>query len=132
MVLTVTTDPAASVGTPLGTLELVDHASNQVISSPSVTAPASTGGWQQITLRPRVPETGRLVRLRLTAAGGTAFRLAAVEIPVDYGFQVVDLTEPLNAFNTHASIFDSHPNERAHRVIAEKVLDALQNRPPSH
>ena len=39
--------------------------------------------------------------------------------------EVVDLTEPLNAFNTHASVFDAHPNEAAHRVIAEHVYRVL-------
>jgi hypothetical protein len=39
--------------------------------------------------------------------------------------RVVDLAEPLNSFNTHASVFDAHPNEAAHRVIAEHVYRAI-------
>ena len=34
------------------------------------------------------------------------------------GFGVVDPTARLNTFNTHASWFDGHPNERAHHVLA--------------
>ena len=47
-------------------------------------------------------------------------------MPVDYGFTVVDLTERLNSFNTHASMFDAHPNERAHAVMAQEVQAALE------
>lgn len=36
--------------------------------------------------------------------------LASIDVPVDYRFTVVDVIEPLNAFDTHASIFDAHPN----------------------
>jgi hypothetical protein len=51
---------------------------------------------------------------------------ASIDIPVDYGMEVVDLTEALNTFDTHASIFDAHPNARAHQVVAEEVLDVLR------
>jgi hypothetical protein len=61
--------------------------------------------------------------------GALALSLASIDIPVDYGFTVVDITEPLNAFNTHASMFDAHPNERAHAVIAQEVLAALERLP---
>jgi hypothetical protein len=46
-------------------------------------------------------------------------------LAVDYGFDVLDLAEPLNRFNTHASLFDAHPNEAAHRVIADEVHRVL-------
>jgi hypothetical protein len=39
---------------------------------------------------------------------------------------VVDVTESLMGFNTHASMFDAHPNERAHDVMAQEVLAALE------
>ena len=42
---------------------------------------------------------------------------------------VLDLAEPLNHFNTHASLFDAHPNEAAHRVIAEQVRRVLLRLP---
>jgi hypothetical protein len=53
--------------------------------------------------------------------------LASIDVPVDYGFEVVDLTDALNTFDTHASIFDAHPNERAHQVIADQILRALES-----
>jgi hypothetical protein len=39
---------------------------------------------------------------------------------------MVDLTSDLNTFNTHTSIFDAHPNESAHKLIAERVFQALE------
>jgi hypothetical protein len=51
--------------------------------------------------------------------------LASIDLGVNYGFEVVDLTETMNAFDTHVSIFDAHPNRRAHRVIAERLFEEL-------
>ena len=47
--------------------------------------------------------------------------------PVGHSYQdaIGDLTEALNTFDTHASSFDAHPNEAAHRVIAEQIYRAL-------
>lgn len=80
----------------------------------------------------QVTGTGRQVRLRLTSGGTLAFEVASIDIPVDYSFKVVDLTETLNSFNTHASIFDAHPNERAQKIIAEKVFEALKEAESRH
>lgn len=41
------------------------------------------------------------------------------------GFGVVDPTARLNAFNTHASWFDGHPNERAHQALADAMAEAM-------
>jgi hypothetical protein len=68
------------------------------------------------------------VRIRLQSAGHDGWALADIRVPVDYGFQVVDLARPLNALETHASSFDAHPNEAAHRVIAEQLLAAMTAR----
>jgi hypothetical protein len=73
---------------------------------------------------------GHSVRFRLVSPGALGLSLASIDIPVDYRFTVVDVTEPLNAFDTHVSIFDAHPNERAHAVIAQEVLAALERLPP--
>jgi hypothetical protein len=48
-----------------------------------------------------------------------------------HGYAVVDLTDVMNTFNTHASIFDAHPNERAHALIAAEVLKALEGVMPA-
>jgi hypothetical protein len=123
IVLELTVDSATD--TPLGTLELVDPSTNAVIGSAPVTTAGRTG-WQDVTVRPGLSSPAAAVRMRLVALGTTAFSIANVALPVDYGFEVVDLTDDLNTFNTHTSIFDAHPNERAHAVMAEKIHEALK------
>jgi hypothetical protein len=108
-------------------LEAVDHVTNQIVGRSTAAVDVQARGWQQLPMKIDVRGTnGHSVRLRLVSPGGLALSLASIDIPVDYGFTVVDITEPLNAFNTHASMFDAHPNERAHAVIAQEVLAALE------
>jgi hypothetical protein len=76
----------------------------------------------------RLDVPGRAVSrlaLRLTAARPGNWTLTNIALPVDYGFAVLDLAETLNTFNTHASSFDAHPNERAHQVMADVVFRAM-------
>ena len=108
-------------------IEAVDHVTNQIVGRGTAAVDVQARGWQQLPIEIDIPATnGHSVRLRLVSPGALAFSLGAIEIPVDYGFTVVDITEPLNAFNTHASMFDAHPNERAHAVMAQEVLAALE------
>lgn len=106
-----------------GTLDVLDAKSNERLASAPLQA--RPGGWHDVVVHVTTPERAHFVRLRVTGNGQTPFSVARVAFPVDYGFKVIDLTRPLNTFNTHASIFDAHPNERAHRVMADKVLEAL-------
>jgi hypothetical protein len=87
---------------------------------------ARTAGPAEVTVRLTVPGR-RLSRLaiRVTAHSNGHCGLANLKMRVDYGFNVVDLTERLNTFNTHVSTFDAHPNERAHEVLAEAAYTAL-------
>ena len=123
LTLTTLVDGDAAAG-PRASIDMIDAESAQVIASAPVIVP-DRAGWQEVAVRPTLPAHGGLVRFRLSSAGGGGFLVGSLELPVDYGFRVLDLTEPLNTFNTHASIFDAHPNERAHKVIAEKVLEAI-------
>ena len=116
----------------IGSLELVDQLTNAVLSTTALPTLPAQEGWQEVTARMGVTQTGREVRLRLTSGGTVPFAVASIEIPVDYAFKVVDLTETLNTFNTHASIFDAHPNERAQKVIAEKVFETLREAESRH
>jgi hypothetical protein len=118
--------PAPVGSAEWGTLDIIDAASNQVISSTPLAMPARDEGWQEIRVQTTIFPT-RAVRWRISANGSAAVSLANVGIPVDYGFSVVNLSDVLNTFNTHTSIFDAHPNEQAHKVVAEKVFAALQN-----
>jgi len=109
----------------LGTLDLIDAATSEVLSTSPLTAQPQAG-WQEVSAQVTVPERGRRARIRISLGETAAFSLAQIDVRAGYGFSVVDLTEPLNTFNTHASIFDAHANERAHTVVAEKVFEALE------
>jgi hypothetical protein len=106
-------------------LEVIDAATNEVVGSTPL-ALEGRAGWQEIAARPLSPSKPALVRLRLSSTGTTPFEIARLAMPVDYGFETLDLTDALNAFDTHASVFDAHPNERAHRVVADAVFEALR------
>jgi hypothetical protein len=129
---------ASSGGSPapaqasIASLELIDHLTNGVLATTAIPALPSHDGWQEVTVPMRVIDMGRHVRLRLTSGGGAAFEVASIEIPVDYSFKVIDLTETLNGFDTHTSIFDAHPNTRAHEIIAENVFEALRDAESRH
>ena len=108
-------------------VETVDNVTNQIVGRGTAAVDRQARGWQQLPVKIDVRGVqGHSVRFRLVSPGALGFSLASIDIPVAYGFTVVDVTEPLNAFNTHASIFDAHPNERAHAVIAQEVLAALE------
>ena len=110
----------------VATLEVVDMASQQPIASAPIRARLGVGGSQRVVVPLAIPgPRGRRVRYRIVSAGHGAWALAELAIPVDYGLQVVDLSEALNTFNTHVSLFDSHPNARAQQVIANVAFDAL-------
>jgi hypothetical protein len=111
---------------PVGTFALVDALSSEVLATAAVFAGA--GSMQTVPLRVVLTGDGpRRIRARIASTGTAQWQVGAVSIPVDYGIRVVDLAEPLNSFNTHASVFDAHPNEAAHRVIAEHVYRALND-----
>jgi hypothetical protein len=107
-------------------VETVDNVTNQIVGRGNAVIDMQARGWQEPSVRIHVQDAhGHSVRIRLVSPGALGLSLASIDIPVDYGFTVVDLTEPLNAFDTHVSMFDAHPNERAHAVMAQEVLAAL-------
>ena len=110
---------------PLGVVDVVDIANNTVVTS----APVQVGeGEEAAKHRVRLTLPGDRVRrlvIRLTASRPGRWALTDISLPLDYGFQVVDLTQTLNTFDTHASTFDAHPNERAHQAMADAAFAAL-------
>ena len=114
----------------IGALEVVDVVTDEVVGRAPLSFPSGQVGWQRIPARLDVKGVGdHGVRFRVTATGEAGFEVGTMNLPVDYGFEVVDLTDRLNTFDTHASIFDAHPNKRAHAVMAQVVFEALQSRP---
>jgi hypothetical protein len=116
----------ADASAPIATLQLVDAASGSVVATHEVIAQGGLRGFQTITVPFTVGDgDARRVRFRVLTTGRAAWSLASMGIGVSYGYDVLDLTVTLNRFNTHASLFDAHPNEAAHRVIAEEVRRLL-------
>lgn len=108
-------------------VEAVDNVTNQIVGRGNVGIDMDARGWQQLPVKVDIRGTHHhSVRFRVISPDALDVSLASIDIPVDYGFSVVDVTESLNRFNTHASIFDAHPNERAHAVLAQEVLAALE------
>ena len=108
----------------LGVVELVDPARNQVMAAAVLhcTEQDCAAIVTQFTLP---GDRVRRLAVRVTSFRHVAWALSNISIPVDYGFTVLDLTQTLNTFNTHASAFDAHPNERTHAVIADTVYAAM-------
>jgi lysophospholipase L1-like esterase len=119
LVLTVSVEAPAD---SLATVALLDATSNEPIATAPVTTSGS--GWQDVPIDMTLGQARR-ARLRIASNGRVGFSIAKMALPVDYGFAMVDLTSDLNTFNTHTSIFDAHPNESAHKLIAERVFQAL-------
>jgi hypothetical protein len=109
----------------LGRVHLVDSVNRTVIAS-AVLARGTANPLDELTVSFQVPgPESRRLAFQVESYRDAEWALANITMPVDYGFEVLDLTEPLNTFNTHTSSFDAHPNERAHQVMAEAAYAAL-------
>jgi hypothetical protein len=119
---------ATGGGAPVrvGTLDLVDARSNELLASAPLTLGTPAGAFERLTL-PLTVTGGRIrrTRMRVHTTGAAGWTLGDIAVAVRYGWEVIDLAEPLNRFNTHASAFDAHPNEAAHRAIAAAVHQRL-------
>lgn len=121
--LTIAASLAESSRTPaqVGRVEVVDARSDELLGSAPIVLDGQSG-YQRVTLN--VSITGgriRRTRVRVHTTGAHAWTIGDIALSVRYGWEVIDLADPLNQFNTHASAFDAHPNEAAHRAIAEHV-----------
>jgi hypothetical protein len=114
------------------TLQALDAETNLVLAETAVDVPAASSDVRPVAVPLNLPGRGlRAVRFRVQSSTAAGWRLESLRIAVDYGFEVVDLTAPLNTFATHASAFDAHPNEAAQRVIAHEICTALLGGPSS-
>jgi len=87
---------------------------------------AALGEWQAFTARFDVEE--RLVEdvsLRVMTEGRGRIEVDAVDLPTDYGIEVLDPMPDLQDFDTWASPFDAHPNAKAHAVLADILYERL-------
>ena len=87
---------------------------------------AALGEWQAFTARFGIEE--RLVEdvsLRVMTEGRGRIEVDTVDLPTDYGIEVVDPMPDLQDFDTWASPFDAHPNAKAHAVLADTLYERL-------
>ena len=106
------------------TLEVVDAESGAPLTRAET--PVSRAEASPVRLVVTLPGQGlQRIRLRVRSSGQHPWVLADIRVPVDYGFEVVDLADVLNAFPTHASAFDAHPNQAAQRAMAEAIYNVM-------
>jgi len=83
--------------------------------------------WAKLA-KARAPRVIVMLYPTLLANGGDPMpqlRQQVAELARGYGFEVLDLTPHLQGFNTHASLFDSHPNAEAHAAMADALYDVI-------
>jgi hypothetical protein len=118
-------DPSAGIAT----LQVIDNKSQEILAEHAIEVPAGQSGLQTVVVPLTIPgPDAHRVRFRVTSTGRAEWKLASIGAHVDYGIEVVDLTAVLNTFDTHASIFDAHPNAAAHKVIADEVYRVVTQR----
>jgi hypothetical protein len=87
---------------------------------------APRGEWQPFTVRFGVNEPlVEDISLRVVTLGRGRIEVDRVDVPTDYGIEVVDPMPALQDFDTWASPFDAHPNARAHAVLADILYERL-------
>jgi len=93
------------------------------IPGPSLDPP---GTWKKFTLSFDVKEKlAQNIAFNVRRLGGADISFDRAELPVDYGIEALDLTPKLAAFNTYVSLFDAHPNARAHNAMAEALYQSI-------
>lgn len=122
---------AAAAGNIIGSLDIL--AKDHHFAHRDLTAQDFGGSktWIDITLPFTLAE--RLttdVEWDVTVAEGVKLSVDRIGLPVTYhGLDVIDLRDRLNTFKTHASMFDSHPNERAHAELATALAEWVKAHP---
>ena len=119
---------AGDAAAEIATLQVIDNKSQEVLAEHAIAVRAGQSGLQTVVAPLTIPgPDAHRVRFRVTSTGRAEWKLASIGAHVDYGIEVLDLTAALNTFDTHASIFDAHPNAAAHQVIADEVYRVLSN-----
>jgi lysophospholipase L1-like esterase len=112
---------------PIATLDVLVDDKPAASLPMMVSSFPGAGVWTNLSVRFSAP--GALARFRweLRNVQGTSMSIDTVSMPVTYpGLYVIDLSARMNTFDTHASIFDAHPNEHAHQVMAEELADWIR------
>ncbi|VAX16553.1 hypothetical protein MNBD_NITROSPINAE01-1618 [hydrothermal vent metagenome] len=112
------------------TLDVVYDKGRKTLASLTLQAKdfAEKGSWETFPLKFVTKETiTSEIEFRVLYKGGADVSMGAIDLPIDFGIEVVDLTPHLKGFNTYASMFDAHPNAKAHKIMAEALFEQLSD-----
>ncbi len=124
-------------GQPTGhvvTLEIAAGETSSQLASVDLGADAfpRAGGWRSFAVPFEIADPlAEEVQFRVIVTGAAEIEADTISLPTSYDIDVIDPTRRLNEFDTHASSFDAHPNERAHAEIAQVLFQHL-TRPRSN
>jgi len=84
------------------------------------------GDWDDITLSFFMDKPLKdRVQFQVDYLGQGNLRFDSVQLPVDYGIEVVDLLPYLKNIKTWSSPFDAHPNAKTHHIMADVLYRSL-------
>jgi lysophospholipase L1-like esterase len=81
--------------------------------------------WLPFTLKFNLDKFTQGLEFRVFYKGNGDLYADRIEVPVKNNIEVVDMLPYLSGFDTHATILDSHPNARAHAVIASELYNRI-------
>jgi lysophospholipase L1-like esterase len=112
-------------------VEIVDRTAKRVVATHDVPGAAlSTTGWSDVQVPFTVTDTAHEFEVVVRTGAGAALAIDSVRFPVRYRLEIVDPTSELESFPTWVSIFDGHPNARAHAVLAHELAMQIQQGAP--
>lgn len=114
-----------------GHLRVVDHHGTHVLADHEIPHDA-VGQWVEVHVPFDIAgdEQADDVEFRVEVAADASLSADTIGLMVSYPrLEVLDPTDALNTFDTHASLFDAHPNARAHGVLADLLYDRLVHAP---
>jgi len=89
------------------------------------------GDWYDITLSFFMDKPlNEQVQFQVDYLGQGNLWFDYIQLPVDYGIEVVDLLPHLKNIKTWASPFDAHPNIKTHQIMAEELFRSLTSGKP--
>lgn len=115
----------------LGRLDVVCGEGKHVIGQLDLDAGSfqTPGQWRDVSLLFEVDEPiVQDLEFRFEAEAGAPVSFDTISVDVDYGLEVVDPIDRLKVIDTRASIFDAHPNEHAHRILADVLTEAIERK----
>lgn len=83
------------------------------------------GTWKPFTLKFALGKFTKDLEFRVFYKGNGDLYADRIEIPVKNDIEALDMSPYLTGFDTHATLLDSHPNARAHAVMASALYNTI-------